>query len=111
MINEQISLFVFNYNGSPNTPEILSSIGLSKAEENIIISCFHKSYMKYSHNFDQMDYDLEERFNQELKNWRYVYSIYRNKEGASCGHHNGKFLKLKINDVIFKFWYIGEKEE
>ena len=75
MINEKISFFVINFNKSENIPEILSSIGLSKAEENIIISCFLKSYMKYSHNFDQMDYDLEERFNKELKEWKNVYSI------------------------------------
>ena len=111
MLNEQILFFVFNYNKTQNNPEILSSIGLSRAEENIIISCFLKSYMKYNHNFDQMDYDLEERLNQELKNWKYVYSIFRNKEGASCGYHCGKFLKLKVNDVIFKIWYTGEKTD
>ena len=109
-MNEKISFFVFNVDKIQNTPQILSSIGLSKTEENAIITCFLKSYMKYSHNFDQMDLDLEEQFNEVLPNWRYVYSIYRNMEGASCGYHCGKFLKLKVNDVIFKIWFTGEKE-
>lgn len=91
--------------------EILVSKGLSKSEEDIITNCFLQSYLKYNDNFDQMDLFLEQQFDEKFSTWEYTYSLYRNNEGASFGYDIGKFFKIKINDVIFKIWITGEKNE
>ena len=91
-------------------PIILKSIGMENNEENYIKECVQNLYKNYLYNFEEMDYEFEEKLKKKYEG-NFVYSIYREGQGASYGCHNNKFFKLKYSDLIFKVFFQNNKIE